>query len=341
MAAPGVSVASEAYQLRMTGKLDEALALLESRVDTAPEDAAAHYELARTKMHMALGNPEDLSTKLAGAHESAVQAVAHDPGGIVYHTFAGHVAYFRAYHALQQGATDGEEHFTAACSAFEAALKLKPDYPQILLYLVELHAAFPQSAGADRAKANAYADTLAANEVYAAKARSVLALESCGVEFWQALLAKLPGNADVLEELGKAHLRSDEIEQAVKRFEEAIQRDSSRTYLYMDLSIYHTFGAMRAGQTDPEEFEKHLSAGDAAVTRYLDSNPSNPMRAYALGVKSKYMSVSGNMEQGKALFDEANALDPYFSKATALPHPDWFIPPTEASQNHRYLMRPF
>lgn len=334
-------VVDEAYQLRMRGKVDEARTLLEKTVETAPDHAAAHYELARTKMHMALGNPEDLATKLADAQKSADQAVVHDSQKVMYHSFAAQVAYLRAYHALMRGGTDAKEHFTAACGAFEAALKLKPDYPQVLLYLAELHASFPETAGADRAKAKAYAEKLAGNEVYAAKAESVLSLDSCGVEFWEKLLAKKPGNADVLEELGKAHLRDDEVEQAVSQFELAIGRDPSRTYLFVDLSIHHTFGAMEARQSDRELFEKHVSAGDAAITRYLESQPNNPMRAYALGVKSKYKWASGDEEQRAALIEQAVALDPYFSKMTGQPNPDLFIPPTEVSRNHRYLTRPY
>lgn len=46
-------------------------------------------------------------------------------------------------------------------------------------------------------------------------------------------------------------------------------------------------------------------------------------------------------KQGKALFKEAEALDPYFSKATGSPSPDLFIRPDEISHNHRYLFRPF
>ena len=49
----------------------------------------------------------------------------------------------------------------------------------------------------------------------------------------------------------------------------------------------------------------------------------------------------GDKKQGKALFKEAEALDPYFSKATVSPVPDLFIRPDEISHNHRYLFRPF
>jgi tetratricopeptide (TPR) repeat protein len=327
----------------MKGKVDQARTLLEETLAKMPDNAAAYYELARTQMHMALGNPKNLERNFADAQKSIDQAIVHDSQKVVYHTFAGHVAYFRAYYAIMKGEPNVRENFIKACSAFETALKLRPDYPQVMLYLVELHGKFPENAGAEKSKAMAYAGQLeTTNEVYAAKAKSILSPESCGVEFWKALLsAKKPVNADVLEELGKAHLREDQVEQAVKSFEQAVEHNPGKTYLFLDLSIYHTWRAMRARKNDEELFQKSLNAGDAAVTRYLNSKPIHPMEAYALGVQSKYKSAAGDTEQAQELIKRAKSLDPYFSKATGAPDPDQFIPPTKISQNHRYLMRPF
>ena len=236
-----------------------------------------------------------------------------------------------------------KDDFITSCNAFETALKMKPDCLPVMLYLIELHAEFPEDAGADKSKAEAYAEQLQSmDDFYAAKAKSILSPESCGVEFWRAFLSKnRPENADVLEELGKAHLREDQVEQAVKCFEQAIERDPGKTCLFLDLSIYHTFRAMRAGKADKELFQKSVAGGDAAIVRYLNSKPVLPMEAYALGVQAKYRLVSGDKEQGQNLIKRAKALDPYFSRATGAPDPDQLLPPSEISQNHRYLTRPF
>jgi tetratricopeptide (TPR) repeat protein len=342
-AAAAESAASDAYELRMQGKVDQARSLLEETLAEAPDDAAARYELARTRMHMALGNPKDLEQDFADVKKLMEQAVAHDPQKVMYLTFAGHTAFGRAYFARMTGKPNVKDDFLAACNAFEAALKLKPDNPQVMLYLVELHAKFPEDAGADKSKAESYAGQLqGVDDLYAAKAKSILSPESCGVEFWKAFLSENePENADVLEELGKAHLREDQVDEAVKCFEQAIQRDPSKTYLFLDLSIYHTFRAMRAGKTDKGLFQKSVAAGDAAISRYLDSEPIRPMQAYALGVQAKYRFFSGEKEQGQEFIERAEALDPYFSKATGAPAPDQFIPPDEVSRTHRYLTRPF
>jgi hypothetical protein len=54
------NAATEAYKLRMKGEVDQARTLLEETLSERPDDAAAHYELARTRMHMALGDPKNL-----------------------------------------------------------------------------------------------------------------------------------------------------------------------------------------------------------------------------------------------------------------------------------------
>lgn len=342
-AAPAAdSAATKAYRLRMEGKVDQARSLLEKTLAEKPDDATAHYELARTRMHMTLGNPKDMERDLADAQKSVDQAVALGPRKVMYHTFAGRVAFFRAYYAMMLGKPNVKEHLAKACNAFDTALKAAPDYPQVVLFLVELHSKFPESAGADRQKAMEYAERLSKDDLYAAKAKSILSSESCGVEFWKAFLSKKkPGNADVLEELGKAHLREDQVEQAVKCFELAIKRDPGKTYLFLDLSRYHTFRAMRARKTDKRLFEESRAAGGEAIAKYLRSKPIRPMEAYALGVLAKYKLASGDKEQGQEFIRRAKALDPYFSKATGAPSPDLFIPPSEISRKHRYLTRPF
>jgi len=135
-------------------------------------------------------------------------------------------------------------------------------------------------------------------------------------------------------------LRDEQVDEAIKCFEQAVERDAAKAYLFLDLSIYHTFRAMRAGE-DKELLQTSLRSGDTAVTRYLDSKPIQPMQAYALGVQSKYKRHMGDKEQAQAHVNRAKALDPFFSKATGSPHPDLFIPPEEISRNHRYLLRPF
>jgi tetratricopeptide (TPR) repeat protein len=330
-------VAADAYKLRMQGKVDDARVLLEQAIQENPHNAAAHYELARTKLHMALGrgDPKKLEERIRDAQQSIVKAIENDPNNVIYPFFEGHIALFQVY------ISSTKESVARLCGAFESALKLKPDYRQAMLYLVEIYGTIPEDKGGDKSKAEQYAKQLEGmDKVFGAKARSILLPgEANRVDYWQNVLKDNEGNADVLEELGKAYLGADNVNDAALCFEKAAKISPEKSLLFMDLSIYHTWAAMRAGN-DSTLLQKAIASGDAAVTKYLDCKPVLPMQAYALGVQYKYKAHSGHKEQADELLKKAETLDPYFSKATGAPNPDLFIPPDEISHNHRYLFKP-
>ena len=347
-ASDDTDVATEAFNLRMAGKADEAKGLLEKELAENPENAAAHYELARTKFHMALGNPEkNLADMLGDAQQSIEKALQNDPDNVIYPLFAGHISFFQAYLQMMTGnESAADKHAAGACESFGAALKLKPDCYQAIVYLVEINSMVKnrqEAIGYEKqlAKMAGAPDAKPEVKLYHAKARSILFPDECDVDFWEnTVLKDCPGNPDVLEELGKAYLGEEKVDDAVKCFEQAVEIDPEKAYLFLDLSIYHTFRAMRA-RGNKELLQKSIKSGNAAITRYIDSKPVQPMLAYALGVQSKYKSHSGDKESAQTLINRANALDPHFSKATGAPIPDLFIPPGKVSENHRYLARPF
>lgn len=333
--------AMKAFKLRMEGKIEKAGELLEKTLDENPEDAAAHYELARIEFHMALG---DMSERhFVKAKQSIEEAVKNAPDNVMYRFFAGQIYYYDAYKSAMTGGPGTKEKLARTIGAFESALKLKPDYHQAMLYIVELYSEAPEEMGGDKSKAEQYTRKLEKlDEVFGAKGRALLLPEEIEeIDYWKEVLRKHRDNADVLEELGKAYLDDDKVDDAVRCFEEAVKIDSEKAFLFLDLSIYHTFRAMSSGR-DSEVFQTSVKSGDAAVARYIDSEPVLPMLAYALGVQYKYKQLSlGEEGPAEKLLERAEGLDPYFSKATGAPPPDLFIPPGEISENHRYLMRPF
>ncbi|MBN1833403.1 MAG: tetratricopeptide repeat protein [Deltaproteobacteria bacterium] len=333
----------KAYELRMQGKVDEAKRLLDQAISENPDNACAHYELARIQFHIALGtgNVGETMKMIGHARESIERAIALEPQNATYRLLAGHVYYLQAYYALMRGDIS-KEQFDKMVGAYQTVLNIRPDYSQAALYLVELYSQFPEDAGGNASEAERYAKHLdETDNIFAAKARSILfPQEADKVEYWQDVLKKNKGNADVLEELGKAYLGAGKVEDAVSYFEKVIEIDPEKAYLFLDLSIYYSFQGMQA-QGNKELLQSSIEKGDAAVTRYLQSNPIQPMRAYALGVKAKYNFISGHQEQGQALLKEAMMLDPHFSKATAAPDPVFFTRPDEISHRHRYLLRPF
>ena len=328
------NAAADAYKLRMHGKVDDARSLLEQAIQENPHNAAAHYELARTRFYMVL-HPQPGEDRITEAQQSIVKAIENDPNNVIYPFFEGHIA------LLQYYMSPTKENAARLCGAFESALKLKPDYRQAMLYLVEIYGTLPEDKGGDKSKAEQYAKRLEGmDEVFGAKARWILLPRDANrVDYWRNVLKNHEGNLDVLEEMGKAYLGADNVNDTVLCFEKAIKINPEKSFLFLDLSIYHTWAAMGAGNNS-ELRQKAITAGDAAVTRYLDSKPVLPMQAYALGVQYKYKSHSGHKEQADEILKKAKELDPYFSMATGAPNPDLFIAIDEISHYHRYLFRP-
>ena len=330
-----LKAAMDAYNLRMQGKVDDANALLTQAILKNPHNAAAHYELARTRLYMVpTGEPQKMNERISDAQQSIDKAIENDPNNVIYPFFEGLIALMQNY------LSPTKENAAKLCGAFESALKLKPDYRQAMLYLVEIYGTLPEDQGGDKSKAEQYAKKLEAiDEVFGAKARWILQPKDANrVEYWQKVMKNHEGNTDVLEEMGKAYLDEDDVYNAVLCFEKAIKIDPNKSFLFMDLSIYHTWAAMRA-MKNSELRQRAITAGEAAVTKYLDSNPVLPMRAYAIGKQAMYKNVSGNKELALEFAKKAKALDPYVPMIAGAPHPDFFIAVDEISHNHRYLFR--
>lgn len=332
-----------AYEQRMNGKVDDAKELLEQALSENSANAEAHYELARTTLHMALGKPRELESLMKEAQQSIEQAVENDPDNFIYRLFSGHLAFFPAYISLQKGLPGVKEDFAKVCGAYESALKVKPSSLPVMLYLVELYAVFGEDQGGDRSRAEHYAKQLEEiNEVFGAKARSMLVPPDADqIAYWENVLRSHPKDAEVLEELGKAYLRANRVDEAVDCIEEAVLLDSGRTILHLDLGRYHMMSAMRAMRAqDTDRLESSLRSAEEPVTRYIESDPLIPMRAFATGILAR-LNMAGDKTKGDELIRRAQEMDPYFSKAFGSPTPDLFLPPGEISQNHRYLLRPF
>jgi len=330
-------IVMDAYNLRMQGKADKAKALLEQHVSKNPDDAAAYYELARIEGYLRLGMvggkgwTREEQLEMGSDIQALIdKAVELDPDNAIYAYFAGFNSILQVYLYFMTGdQPSAKENLARTVEAFEAALRLKPDYHQAMLNLVDLYSA-PVEYGGDRAKAEQYAKQLEEmDDVLGAKARSLLlSKEADKVDYWQEVLEKHEGNADVLEELGKAYLDEDRVDDAVSYFEKAIEIDSKKVSLFLELSLYHSLRWLRAGD-DKELRRASVASGDAALKRYIESEPILPMLAYAIGARARLKSFSDDKEQSQALYRQAEALDPYFSRATSSPDPILFIPPNE------------
>ena len=237
--------------------------------------------------------------------------------------------------------TDAKEKTQAFVSAYEHVLALKPDYHEARLALVEYLKMLPPEKGGDPAKAEKYARELEhADAVLGAQAREMMLPEGTDlIVFWQRVLESNPGNADVLERLGKACFYEDKDEQGIDYIKQAIQLDAGKSILHLDIARYYMYQAMR----DRDKLKELAPKMDEAYMAYIDSRPKpvNSMLAYAKGSLGRIKSHVGDKEYANKLLKEAKALDPNFSKATGIPDQNLFIPPDQIPRGFDYFTRPF
>lgn len=327
----------KAFELRMSGKVDEAKAMLDEIIQNEADNAAAYFELARTTHHMGLGNPRDM--KIEETLKSISKAMELDPDNVIYAYFSSYMSYMKAYIAMSRQQPTAKEDVAAALTAYESVLKLKPDYHAAALNLVELYSMLPEDQGGDEAKAELYAAKLEEmDEIFGAKARLMMMPEDTDVvKYWEKVLDRHEGNAAVLEELGKAYMGTEMIEDCVACFEKAVAADTAYSTLFLDLGRYYVMTTWR----DASKGETTMPASEKAINRYLESDPLTPLKAFSMGLLAKVKREMKDEEGAKETAVKANEIDAYYSKAFAIPPLVLFEHPAKVSLSHKYMLRPF
>lgn len=335
------NIAQKAYELRMGGNADAALVLVEEAVEENPDNAAAWYELARTKAHIGLGNPRSMIEGMKAMQTAAEKAAELEPDNLIYAIWKAGACGTSAYIALKQQAPDAKDKIQEYVSACEYVLELKPDYHEARLALVEYLSMLSPEMGGDPVKAETYAKELEkADAVFGAQARELMLPEDSDlIAFWQKVLKKNPNNADVLDRLGKAYFYEQKPEKGIEYLKQAIKLDAGKNTLHLDIARYYMYQAMR----DQEKLKELAPKMNAAFEAYINSKPTpvKPMLAYAKGWQGQIKSRSGDKEGGDKLREEAKALDPNYSKATGVPGQNLFIPPDQIPRGFSYYTRPF
>ncbi len=325
---------NEAFKLRMNGKVDEAKAQLDQVLANDSTCALAYYELARTKHHMMLGGsghkPEDILSTIE-------KAVKYDPNNVIYANYHANICFLNAYASEEKAS----EYAMKACSAYETVVKLKPDYKEAYLYLVEFYGLLPAEMGGNKAKAEIYAKKLVEiDDILAAKAQAVLMPDSADkVAFWTDILDNQPKSAEVNEELGKAYIYVDDVENGIKYFEKALTLNPENNLPQLNIARVYV---MRLMQNKGDK-EKNLELATEAFNKFLIENPGaiNPLQAYTKGWIAKVKGFTGDAEGSKKIMAEAKALDPYFSMAFGTPPLNLYNPPEEISHYFGSFFRPF
>ena len=328
----------KAYNLRMSGKVDEAKALLETILAKDSTNAIAHYEMARLKHYMFTGGG---GVKIDDIITSINKAVTYDPKNVTYAYYKAITSFLNAFMAMQTGQGDVKKGVAETCADFEKVLSLKPDYYEASLYLVEIYGMLPKDMGGDSAKAAACADKLGKmNSYFGAKAKAALAPENSDmVKFWSDLLSSDGKNPELLMETGRAYLYADDLTNAESCFDKAIKSDPSENILILDLARYHMYKVMQNKDLAASE----LPAAKAYIEKYLQSSPAPvvPLKAYAMGLLMRCEMSLGDQAGAEKLMEEAKTLDPYFSRASGVPNLLLFDPPDQISHHFFSFFRPY
>jgi len=329
----------QAYELRMTGHAGDALAILEEITARNPQNGLAYFELARTRHHIMLANPREMDDAIAGVREACERAAVLQPDNVVFTRYRCCVRFLDAYLAIKEDSDAARAKLAELCASYENVLTRRPDCTEALLNLVEIHGTLPASYGSDRAKAERYAARLVElDPVVAAKAWSLLlSRDEDPVAFWERTRAAYPEDTEVLVELGKARLRQGDVEPGVACLESAMAREPGRETLHLDIARHFLLAAWR-GEGDRSELvpsaQKHLAL-------YLATEPSLPMKAYALGMRATLAQIAGDDQGAANLQQLAAAADPYYSRATGTPPAELFSGLDQEVSEHRYLFRPY
>jgi len=323
----------------MNGKIDEAKAMLEGILAKDSTNAMAHYEMARIKHYMLIGGG---GTKIDDILSSINKAVTYDPKNVTYAYYKGIAYFLNAFMAMQMG-QEGEvkNRVTETCAQFENVLKLKPDYNEAMLYLVEIYGMLPREMGGDSAKAVVYAGKLAkANKYFGAKAKAVLAPENTDqLKYWEDLLVINPKDPEYYKEAGNACLFKDDAVKAEKYYDEAIKLNALNNILVINLGRYHMMKVMQNRDLAKTE----LPVAKTYLEKYLKTIPEPvvPLKAYTLGAISMCERFTGNQAESDKLVAEAKSLDKYFSRASGVPELLLFDPPSQISHHYSSFFSPY
>jgi len=323
----------QAYELRMKGNIQEAKIILENILDKDSTSAMACYEMARLLNDLNVMDTE-------GILDYCSKAVQNEPENAYYVFYKADKLFHSAYIAMH--GEDNNKIKTAidkTCNAFEQVLAMKPDCKEAMLYLIDIYAVLPEEMGGDKEKAEHYVKMLKdLDPFYGVRGRSILlGEEGSEIDFWEKYIAENGETNEVLELLGRAYLMNNDPENAEICFNKVIASDPSKQILFLHLARAHMYRAMQERASE----DKELPLVKKYFNKYLDSDIDKPVNieAWCYGILSMVEKGMGNKEQSDIYLQKATALNPNFSRASAIPSVD--NPPNKHSYYYSSYFRPF
>lgn len=331
----------DAYELRISGKADQAKELLNDLLETDSTNALACFELARTEHHLFLGGTQFSAEEWRKVTASTQKAVRFAPDNEIYAFYHAYATFSDAFISMMMEKPDAGEKVAITCDAFQDVLNLDPGFYEAMLYLVDIYAYLPEEMGGNRGKAGLIASDLNQKDrVFGAMAHARLLPDTTDlVSYWQDVQKETGNDAQVLEELGRAYLLMPDTENGTKCFLEAIDADTTKRYLYMNLVRYHLLST----QQNHDAREEHIAEAENLVNTYLQSSPDliSSLKAYAYGMLAMIKMFGGDNQAGSEYQATAASIDPYYSKATSMPPEMIYCRPDEVKIHYSSFFMPF
>ena len=291
-----------AYELRMNGKADQALNLLEQNLKEDTANALALYELARTRLHYRSGELEGpaLLDYLKSTIEKAIKL---DPDNIIYYPFA--IVIYDMNLDWNKGSGKENEWIQRKSAIYQKMLELNPDKAKIKLEMLEICLKNPDLLHCDEDELKGLVTEIKeTDEVLGAMASNKLNKDiENDYEFWMEMVNKNPTNSDALMEAGDA----SEEEEGVEYYAKAIRLDPDKAGAACWLIKYFFFSI----KEEPEFAEKYVKQAEKIAEAFLTTDKYPPLQAYVIACMSRIYNIADNEEKGKEYWDRAERIDTF------------------------------
>ena len=295
---------ASARQAVMQGRVDDAVAQLQTLVAANPKDAAAHSLLCRAYYAEDMPDP---------AIRECEAAVANAPTSSEYHMWLGRAYGQKAEHS---GMFSGMSLAKKVHNAFERAVQLNPNNGEALSDLGEYYVAAPGVVGGGGDKATKLAEQMMAK--FPARGHRLLALiaeknkdfPKAEAEYKAAVAAG--HSPEALVDLGRFFVHRGQLDLAVSTIQAAIAADTRR-----DAALVDCGAVLNEAHRQPREAEQ-------ALRDYLVSpNKSDAAPAFKVHLQLGHiLSFRGDKTEARENFAAALALAKNYGPAqkAAVPH---------------------
>lgn len=297
--------AEQAFHLRLSGQVDEAMTLLEETVKEHPDDTKAWFEMARTHWHQ-----WPATRDFSDAAKAIDRACKLDPNDARLWLWAGNIymyhAVAKAHHPKHMLGLPGA--MKKSRKRLEKALVADPNCHEARELLYHLYDNNPWYLGGRKKKAKrllkemetrhpARAAVMRAGDIDFAKQQERLAV-------LEPFLTSHPQEAVVTEAVCKIHLRLGNLPKAEQYARTTIVLKPERRSLMVDIA--RAYQRKQGDLTKAEDWLKEYLA---------DESLPNILRANGLGRLASVYEAQGHTSLAEETKAKAKQLDPYSNDA--------------------------